>query len=48
MIYPPEKQHPETLAFIWNCLMIIADMDKGYMLLYSYKSFAPNLGTRFF
>jgi hypothetical protein len=20
MIYPLEKQHPETLAFAWNCL----------------------------
>jgi hypothetical protein len=27
MICPLEKQHPETLAFAWNCLMIITDMD---------------------
>jgi hypothetical protein len=48
MICPLEKPHPETLAFIWKCLTIIADMDMGYMLLYSEKSFVPNLGTRFF
>jgi hypothetical protein len=35
MLCPLEKQHPEILAFIWNCLMIITDMDMGYMLLYS-------------
>jgi hypothetical protein len=35
MICPLEKSHPETLAFISNCLMIIADMDMGYLLLYS-------------
>jgi hypothetical protein len=35
MLCPLEKRHPETLVFIWNCLMIIADMDMGYMLLYS-------------
>jgi hypothetical protein len=35
MICPLEKQPPETLAFAWNGLMIIADMDMGYMLLYS-------------
>jgi hypothetical protein len=34
MLCPLEK-HPETLAFIWNYLMIIADIDMGYMLLYS-------------
>jgi hypothetical protein len=30
-----EKQHPETLAFAWNCLVITADMDIGYIILYS-------------
>jgi hypothetical protein len=35
MLSPLEKQHPEALAFAWNCLMIIADMDMGYILLYS-------------
>ena len=25
----------KTLAFAWNCLIIITNMDKGYMLLYS-------------
>jgi hypothetical protein len=35
MLYPLEKPHPEILAFAWNCLMIIANMNKGYMLLYS-------------
>jgi RNA polymerase subunit RPABC4/transcription elongation factor Spt4 len=35
MICPLEKQHSETLAFAWNCLMIITDMDKSYMPLYS-------------
>jgi hypothetical protein len=35
MLCPLEKQHSETLAFIWNCLMIIADKDMGYMILYS-------------
>jgi hypothetical protein len=35
MICPLEKSPPEILAFAWNCLMIIADMDMGYMLLYS-------------
>jgi hypothetical protein len=34
MLCPLEKQHSETLAFIWNRLMIIADMDMGYVLLY--------------
>jgi hypothetical protein len=34
MLCPLEKQHPETLAFNWKCLTIIADMDMGYMLLY--------------
>jgi hypothetical protein len=29
MLCPLEKQHPETLAFAWSCLMIIADMDMG-------------------
>jgi hypothetical protein len=48
MLYPLEKPHPETLALAQDCLMIIVDMDMGYMLLYSQKSFAPNLGTRFF
>jgi hypothetical protein len=35
MLCPLEKQRPETLIFIGNCLMIITDMDMGYMLLYS-------------
>jgi hypothetical protein len=35
MLCPLEKQHSETLALVWNCLMIITDMDMGYMLLYS-------------
>jgi hypothetical protein len=35
MLCPLEKPHPETLAFAQNCLMITADMDVGYMLLYS-------------
>jgi hypothetical protein len=35
MLCPLEKPHPEILAFIWKCLAIIADMDMGYMLLYS-------------
>jgi hypothetical protein len=35
MSCPLEKPYPETLAFTWNCLMIIADMDMSYMLLYS-------------
>jgi hypothetical protein len=35
MICPLEKSHPETLAFAQDCLTIIADMDMGYMLLYS-------------
>jgi hypothetical protein len=29
------KPHPEALAFALDCLMIIADMGMGYMLLYS-------------
>ena len=29
MICPLEKPHPETPAFIWKCLTIIADMDMG-------------------
>jgi hypothetical protein len=29
MICSLEKQHPETLAFIWKCLTIITDMDMG-------------------
>jgi hypothetical protein len=28
MICPLEK-HPETLAFIWKCLTIIADIEMG-------------------
>jgi hypothetical protein len=35
MICPLEKSHSETLAFVQDCLMITADMDMGYMLLYS-------------
>jgi hypothetical protein len=35
VLCPLEKRHPETLAFAWNYLMIIADTDMGYMLLYS-------------
>jgi hypothetical protein len=35
MLCPLEKPHSETLAFAWYCLMITADMDVGYMLLYS-------------
>jgi hypothetical protein len=34
MLYPLEKPHPETLAFAQDCVMMIADMDTGYMLLY--------------
>jgi hypothetical protein len=35
MLCPLEKRHPETLAFAQDCLMIITDMDMGYMLLCS-------------
>jgi hypothetical protein len=35
MLCSLEKPHSETLAFAQNCLMITADMDMGYMLLYS-------------
>jgi hypothetical protein len=35
MLCPLEKRHPETLAFAQNCLIITADMDMGYILLYS-------------
>jgi hypothetical protein len=35
MLCPLEKSHPKTLAFAWNGLMIITNMDMGYMLLYS-------------
>jgi hypothetical protein len=35
MLYQLKKPHPEALAFAQNCLMITADMDVGYMLLYS-------------
>jgi hypothetical protein len=35
MICPLEKPHHETLALAQDCLMIIVDMDMGYMLLYS-------------
>jgi hypothetical protein len=35
MLYPLEKPYPETLAFAWNCLMIAADMDMSYIILYS-------------
>jgi hypothetical protein len=35
MLCPLEKPHLEALAFAQDCLMIITDMDKGYMLLYS-------------
>jgi hypothetical protein len=28
MICPLEKQHSETLVLAWNCLIIIADMNK--------------------
>jgi hypothetical protein len=35
MICPLKKPHPEALAFAPDCLMIIVDMDMGYMLLYS-------------
>jgi hypothetical protein len=35
MLCPLEKPHPEVLAFAQDCLMAIADMDMGYMLLYS-------------
>jgi hypothetical protein len=34
MIYPLEKQHPETLAFAQDCLMIITGMDWSYIILY--------------
>jgi hypothetical protein len=29
-----KKPHPEALVFAWSCLMVIANMDMGYMLLY--------------
>jgi hypothetical protein len=29
MLCPLEKQHSETLAFTWNSLTIIADMEMG-------------------
>jgi hypothetical protein len=48
MLCPLEKPHPEALAFAPDCLRVTADMNVGYMLLYSKKFFAPNLGTRFF
>jgi hypothetical protein len=35
MLYPLEKPHSETLALAQDCLMIIADMNMGYMFLYS-------------
>jgi hypothetical protein len=35
MLHPLEKPYPEVLAFAQDCLMITADMDVGYMLLYS-------------
>jgi hypothetical protein len=35
MLCPLEKQPSETLIFVGNCLMIIADMDMGYLLLHS-------------
>jgi hypothetical protein len=35
MLCPLEKRHLETLIFAWKCLMIIADMNMSYMLLYS-------------
>jgi hypothetical protein len=35
MLCPLEKPHPETLIFAQDCLMITADVDVGYMLLYS-------------
>jgi hypothetical protein len=35
MLCPLEKPYPETLTFAWNCLMIITNMDMGYMLLSS-------------
>jgi hypothetical protein len=35
MLCPLEKPHSDTLAFAWNCLMIVADVDMGYLLLYS-------------
>jgi hypothetical protein len=34
MLCPLEKQCPEALIIIGNCLMIIADIDMVYMLLY--------------
>jgi hypothetical protein len=35
MLCPLEKRRSEALAFAQDCLMIIVDMDMGYMLLYS-------------
>jgi hypothetical protein len=35
MICPLDKRHPETLIFAQDCLMITADVDMGYILLYS-------------
>jgi hypothetical protein len=35
MLCPLEKQHPETLIFAWGCLIIIADKDMSYIILYS-------------
>jgi hypothetical protein len=35
MLCPLEKPHPETLVFVWNYLTITADMNMGYILLYT-------------
>jgi hypothetical protein len=35
MLCPLEKPHSEALAFASDCLKVTADMDMGYMLLYS-------------
>jgi hypothetical protein len=35
MLCPLEEPHSEAFAFTQDCLIIITDMDVGYMLLYS-------------
>jgi hypothetical protein len=35
MLCPLEKPYPDALAFVQDCLIIIVDLDMGYMLLYS-------------
>jgi hypothetical protein len=35
MLYPLEEPYSETLSFAQDWLMVIADMDMGYIILYS-------------